>query len=251
MYEYNAAKAVKIFIGCIPGEVVEDQVKWELAKFGGLMSIFYMPDLTQESMGWAFATYNNRPAGIAAVKAIDGKLFFKGSTVPCKAQIVTPRCVHDYPKTKGSTRNLPVTTATHWQQFANPDGVTYYYNKRTGETQWQCPEEFMNLPTVSKRIIGGSSYGPPGSNLFIFHLPPEWNDGDLLAHFQSFGNIISARIQRDEDGKNRGYGFISYDNPHSALNAIKTMNGFNVLGKYLKVQLKRGEEQLALPQLIG
>ncbi|EDO07011.1 RNA recognition motif domain containing protein [Babesia bovis T2Bo] len=246
VYDYGSSKSVKIFIGCIPGDVLEDQLRWELAKFGNLKSIFYMPDLGHESMGWAFATYNDHYSGIAAVNAINDELFFAGSNVPCKAQFVTPRSAQEYTKLKGNTRNWPVTATTEWQQFTNTDGMLYYYNKRTGETQWQRPYELPNFSLLPKRVTNSASYGPPGSNLFVFHLPPEWSDSDLLLHFQSFGTIVSARVQLDTVGRNRGYGFVSYDNPTSALTAIKNMNGYSVCGKYLKVQLKRGEEQMAL-----
>jgi CUG-BP- and ETR3-like factor len=76
--------------------------------------------------------------------------------------------------------------------------------------------------------------------LFIFHLPNEWADEDLEQNFAPFGEVVSARIMTDkESGRSRGFGFVSYDNPQSALAAVKGMNGFSVLGKRLKVQLKK------------
>lgn len=38
-------------------------------------------------------------------------------------------------------------------------------------------------------------------------------------------------------------GFVSYDNPESAQNAIRSMNGFQVMNKRLKVQLKKVREK--------
>ena len=59
-------------------------------------------------------------------------------------------------------------------------------------------------------------------------------------NFAPFGQVVSARIMTDkESGRSRGFGFVSYDNPQSALAAVKSMNGFSVLGKRLKVQLKK------------
>ena len=79
-----------------------------------------------------------------------------------------------------------------------------------------------------------------GSNLFIFHLPNDWTDEDLRQNFETFGLIVSARIMTDrETGRSRGFGFVSYDNPQSAQAAVRGMNGFSVLGKRLKVQLKK------------
>ena len=77
-------------------------------------------------------------------------------------------------------------------------------------------------------------------NLFIFHLPNLWTEEDLIQHFSPFGRIISAKIIKDPiTGKTKGFGFVSYTNELSAYGAIKTMNGFRVQGKKLKVELKK------------
>ncbi len=76
--------------------------------------------------------------------------------------------------------------------------------------------------------------------MFIFHLPNEWREEDLARTFGAFGLIVSARIMTDRDtGRSRGFGFVSYDNPQSAQTALRSMNGFSVLGKRLKVQFKK------------
>jgi hypothetical protein len=82
--------------------------------------------------------------------------------------------------------------------------------------------------------------GPHGANLFIYHLPPDYSDDDLLSHFGRFGNILSAKVFVDKaTGCSKGFGFVSYDNAESANQAISTMNGFQVGKKRLKVELKK------------
>ena len=81
--------------------------------------------------------------------------------------------------------------------------------------------------------------GPYGANLFIFYIPPELDEDDLITLFCHFGNIISQSINKHQDGEPKGYGFISYDNPNSAQRAIEVMNGFAIGGKKLYVNLKR------------
>lgn len=82
--------------------------------------------------------------------------------------------------------------------------------------------------------------GPPGSNLFIYHLPQELNDHTLAATFMPFGNVVSSKVFVDKyTGQSKCFGFVSYDNPQSAHAAIQAMNGFQIGGKRLKVQHKR------------
>lgn len=85
--------------------------------------------------------------------------------------------------------------------------------------------------------------GPPGANVFVFHIPNEWTQNDLIAHFSPFGPVVSCYIASDRvTGRNKGYGFVSYNNIHSAANAVLGMNGYLVGTKRLKVSIKTGEE---------
>ncbi|KAH3728055.1 hypothetical protein DPMN_054001 [Dreissena polymorpha] len=95
---------------------------------------------------------------------------------------------------------------------------------------------------AANSAAGKQTEGPEGANLFIYHLPQEFSDQDLMQTFMPFGNVISAKVFIDKQTNlSKCFGFVSYDNPVSAQAAIQAMNGFQIGMKRLKVQLKRAK----------
>lgn len=84
------------------------------------------------------------------------------------------------------------------------------------------------------------SEGPEGANLFIYHLPREFDDRHLFELFQPYGQVLSAKVFIDKaTQQSKCFGFVSYDNILSASVAIHHLNGYNVNGKKLKVEIKK------------
>ncbi|XP_016987812.1 CUGBP Elav-like family member 2 isoform X4 [Drosophila rhopaloa] len=99
------------------------------------------------------------------------------------------------------------------------------------------------LQAAAAGVAGKQIEGPDGSNLFIYHLPQEFIDTDLASTFLPFGNVLSAKVFIDKQTNlSKCFGFVSYDNPHSANAAIQAMHGFQIGTKRLKVQLKRSRD---------
>jgi hypothetical protein len=49
--------------------------------------------------------------------------------------------------------------------------------------------------------------GPPGANLFIYHLPRDLTDADLATLFAPFGNVVSAKVFVDKKtSDSKGFG---------------------------------------------
>jgi len=106
------------------------------------------------------------------------------------------------------------------------------------------PYPGQHVPSKPPGIQNLQAEGPDGSNLFIYHLPQDFGDPDLIQCFSPYGLIVSAKVFIDK-GTNlsKCFGFVSYDNSLSAQLAINGLNGFQIGSKRLKVQLKRPKDK--------
>merc|ERR1712087_759947 len=121
-----------------------------------------------------------------------------------------------------------------WAQYLSPAGETFYKNVLNGEVQWTKPGNFDCQPS---RRAGEMTPAPGEAACYIFHMPPEWSEADLMQLFAPFGQVTSAHVQRDANGFSRSCGFVTYGNAEAANQATDMMNGFGVDGKFLKVSL--------------
>ncbi|XP_069384196.1 CUGBP Elav-like family member 2 isoform X5 [Paralichthys olivaceus] len=122
------------------------------------------------------------------------------------------------------------------------DALTQAYSGMQQYTASALPSLYSQ--SLLQQSIAGNQkeVGPEGANLFIYHLPQEFGDQDLLQMFMPFGNVVSAKVFIDKQTNlSKCFGFVSYDNPVSAQAAIQAMNGFQIGMKRLKVQLKRSK----------
>ncbi|KAH9818029.1 hypothetical protein DFH28DRAFT_961590 [Melampsora americana] len=100
-------------------------------------------------------------------------------------------------------------------------------------------------PPVQRSYVAPKPRGPgpndPNSyaRLYVGSLNFNLTDDDLRQVFQPFGDIEYVDLHRDQiTGKSKGYAFVQFKNMHDAKNAMEKMNGFQLAGRALRVEIK-------------
>ena len=81
-------------------------------------------------------------------------------------------------------------------------------------------------------------------NIYVGNLPFELTDEELEAAFTEFGEVSSARVIIDRfSGRSRGFGFVEMPTDSEGEAAIAAMNGKEMMGRPLTVNVARPREE--------
>ena len=116
------------------------------------------------------------------------------------------------------------------------------YSQYEQQNQY-APQQPYGMPPYQHSPQPKDVRGPDGANLFVYNVPEHYGEQDLNQLFANFGAVLSTRIQRDlTTGVSKGFGFVSYDDPQAAQNAIHALDGFTIGNKRLTVRIKTARE---------
>ncbi|KAL3750549.1 hypothetical protein ACJRO7_011536 [Eucalyptus globulus] len=84
--------------------------------------------------------------------------------------------------------------------------------------------------------------------VFVGGIPFDLTEGDLLAVFAQYGEIVDVNLVRDKGtGKSKGFAFIAYEDQRSTNLAVDNLNGASILGRIVRVDhvsnYKKKEEE--------
>ncbi|HZD22518.1 MAG TPA: RNA-binding protein [Acidimicrobiia bacterium] len=78
------------------------------------------------------------------------------------------------------------------------------------------------------------------TNIYVGNLSYSTTENDLEALFAQHGEVTNAAVIKDRDtGRSRGFGFVEMSSDEEAQNAISAINGADLDGRQLKVNVAR------------
>merc|ERR1711894_799959 len=86
------------------------------------------------------------------------------------------------------------------------------------------------------------------TNVYVKNINDEYDEAKLNEMFQKYGKISSVKVMKSDDGKSKGFGFVSFESPEEAMNACEELNGQDLDGKTVFVgrAQKKSERQAEL-----
>lgn len=80
--------------------------------------------------------------------------------------------------------------------------------------------------------------------IFVGNLSWKTTEDQLKAHFQVYGQVVSAKIVTDKTtGRSKGFGFVEMADEEAATNAIRELNGKPLLDRPLRLSLAQERER--------
>ncbi|XP_048746773.2 RNA-binding motif protein, X-linked 2-like [Ostrea edulis] len=97
----------------------------------------------------------------------------------------------------------------------------------------------MNERELELGLIGKKSWHDQYKDsawVFIGGLPYDLTEGDVIAVFSQYGELVNINLVRDgKTGKSRGFCFLCYEDQRSTVLAVDNLNGIKLLGRTIRV----------------
>jgi RNA recognition motif-containing protein len=257
----------KLFVGMLSKTCSDDELRTLFQQYGAIEDLTVIRNQTGEGKGYGFVKFASRDSCQNAIAALNGIYEMNGASQKMIVKYA------DTPREKEKKKLQAQYKAQQQNPYMN---MNAYYGMQMagavggGANPYMAGAQGANAGmygaygAMMGQYGGAAQYGhagavgagagmgvaqnqgegPPGSNLFIYHLPQWFGDRDLHVNFSPFGNVLSARVYIDKaTQQSKCFGFVSYDNPASAEAAIQAMNGFQIGDKRLRVSLKKPKGQ--------
>lgn len=101
----------------------------------------------------------------------------------------------------------------------------------------QLTEAEKNRQVRNTETAGSNPNQIPFHRLYVGNIHFSITESDLQNVFEPFGELEFVQLQKEEQGRSRGYGFVQFRDPNQAREALEKMNGFDLAGRPIRVGL--------------
>ncbi|KAF5860755.1 Protein phosphatase PP2A regulatory subunit B [Aspergillus alliaceus] len=255
--------SASLYVGELDPSVTEAMLYELFSSIGQVASIRVCRDaVTRRSLGYAYVNYNNTADGERALEDLNYTLI-KGK--PCRIMwsqrdpalrktgqgnvfiknldsAIDNKALHDTFAAFGNILSCKVAQ----DEFGNSKGYGFVHYE-TAEAANNAIKHVNGMLLNDKKVFVGHHISKKDrqskfeemkanfTNVYIKNVESEVTEEEFRQLFEKFGDITSATLSRDQEGKSRGFGFVNFATHDSAQAAVEEMNDKEIRGQKLYV----------------
>ena len=255
--------SASLYVGELDSSDTEAMLYELFSSIGQVASIRVCRDaVTRRSLGYAYVNYNNTADGERALEDLNYTLI-KGK--PCRIMwsqrdpalrktgqgnvfiknldnAIDNKALHDTFAAFGNILSCKVAQ----DEFGNSKGYGFVHYE-TAEAANNAIKHVNGMLLNDKKVFVGHHISKKDrqskfeemkanfTNIYVKNLEQEISDDEFRKMFEVFGEITSATLSHDQEGKSRGFGFVNYSTHESAQAAVEDMNDKDIKGQKIYV----------------
>lgn len=249
----NHYPIASLYVGDLAPEVTEAILFEKFSTAGPVLSIRVCRDIiTRRSLGYAYVNYQNSPDAERAIDTLNferlggrpirimwsqrdpslrrsglGNIFIKNldRTVDNKIMFDTFSVFGNILSCKVSYDDKAQSKGYGFVHYDTEEAATSAIENLNGKIvngKKIFVGKFLSRKERETKLGGGHRRF---TNVYVKNLPENYSDEQLKGLFTPFGEITSAVVQKDHDGKSKGFGFVCFASSEGAEAAVSSLNG--------------------------
>lgn len=255
--------SASLYVGELDPSVTEAMLYELFSSIGQVASIRVCRDaVTRRSLGYAYVNYNSTADGERALEDLNYTLI-KGK--PCRIMwsqrdpalrktgqgnvfiknldsAIDNKALHDTFAAFGNILSCKVAQ----DELGNSKGYGFVHYE-TADAANNAIKHVNGMLLNDKKVFVGHHISKKDrqskfeemkanfTNIYIKNVDPSTSDDEFRQAFEKYGEITSATLSRDQEGKVRGFGFVNFSTHESAQAAVEQMNDKDFKGQKLYV----------------
>ncbi|OCH93422.1 polyadenylate binding protein [Obba rivulosa] len=255
--------SASLYVGELDPTVTEAMLFEIFNMIGPVASIRVCRDaVTRRSLGYAYVNYLNAADGERALEQLNyslikgracrimwsqrdpalrktgqGNIFIKNLD-----EGIDNKALHDTFAAFGNVLSCKVATDEHGRSKGY--GFVHYETAEAAETAIKAVNGMLLNdkkvyvgPHISRKERQSKieEMKAQFTNVYVKNIDAEATDDEFRQLFEQFGNVTSAVVQRDDEGKSKGFGFVNFEKHEEAQIAVDALHDSDFKGKKLFV----------------